>query len=130
MAHRPTPTAPPRKQRKRVRTRKPDREDLRRMYEDEHLTQRQIAAKLGAALSSVRKWMAEESIETRLGRHGQPEYMTQQPEPVPEPEAEPEHRGLRGTFRRLSEVERKIVQKNVDDFLIYAAMQREEAASE
>lgn len=87
MAHRPRPTAPPRRQRKRTSASKPPRDVLQALY-DEPLTQKQIASRLGASLASVSRWMREYEMEIRQGAQGQRRNMATVAEP------QPEHRGL------------------------------------
>lgn len=80
MAHRPRPTAPPRKRKRGKNATRPTDVTLKRLYCEEGLTQRQIAEQLGASTSTVVRWIREAGIETRQGRN------SHQAQPEPEPE--------------------------------------------
>ena len=129
----PSPATPPPKPRA-APVKAPPSEELRRLYQDEGLPISAIAARFGTHKKSVWRWMARAGIERRpRGRSEEappmPEVLPAHiPDPAPFPEPGKRRQGARTPVRpwlRLSDAERRIVQRNVDDFLVYAAMRKE-----
>lgn len=52
---------------------RPTPDDLRRMYQDERLTQRQIAARTGYSYATIREWLKNAGIEGRREGWADPE---------------------------------------------------------
>lgn len=112
----------------------PPAEEIRRLYHDEGLPISAIAAHFGTHKKSVWRWMAAAGIERRpRGRSEDPPTVEAppaiDPDPAPFPKPGKRRQGERTPVRpwlRLSDTERGIVGRTVDEFLVWAAMKREE----
>lgn len=128
MAKRPKPQTPLRIREPTAQRRKPDAAELRRMYHEEMLTQKQIAEKVGYSYPAVKRWFIDYGIPRRSSGWGDPKgrrarEREAKAKPVPEPK-----RGSRKQVRawhRLTSTEQKIVARQVDHFLVWVAMKRE-----
>jgi len=135
--------------------RRPNAAELRHMYHEEQLTQRQIAKRVGYSYSMVKRWFDDYGIPRRASGWGERQRTqrlddkakpaalilpglpngngTSAMEPDTDPFPTPGKRGTRKAVRpwqRLTSVERGIVAKNVDDFLLWVGKKREEEEEE
>ena len=130
---------------------RPDPATLFDLYNNQRLNYSQIAERYNVTRQTVSLWLAAEGVATRKseGRpprrpQGTPPRRPAQPatpsEPAPSPapafvgalepvppkrRGQPASRARERAFFRLSEQERKIVQRNVDAFLIWAEARKE-----
>jgi hypothetical protein len=118
--------------------RRPSKAELIEM--NKTMSQKAIARKLGFGHSTVNMWFREEGIAARVGTRAKvdiasaeyeflpdaPDTYTPDPTPVPPPrtgKAKP-GRPAKRPWLRLSETERRIVARRVDEFLVYAQVKQ------
>lgn len=111
-----------------------DRATLRRLYEDEQLTDKQIGERYGVTGKAIHQRRQRAGIDSRprgmYDRGTQPaaHELPHTPDPLPVPPPGKRRKGVRKPkrpFLRLSEVERKIVQRSVDQFLVWCEARKE-----
>jgi transposase len=125
-----------------VERKRPSKAELQALYA-QGMSQKAIAKQLGFGHSTVNMWFREEGIATRPGTRGTVDIAshayehigadvaeldhTPDPTPVPPPRTGKSKAGrsAKRPWLRLSEMERKIVGRAVDEFLIYAQMRRQ-----
>jgi transposase len=102
----------------------PDQATLFRLYHDEELNLAQIGERYGHSRNWAAKLMDKYGIERRQKGWLPPVPDTHTPDPLPVPPPRTgrarQGRPPERAFLRLSETERRIVQRNVDSFLMYA----------
>jgi transposase len=118
--------------------RRPSKAELERMYAD-GMNQKQIAVHTGFSKSTINTMFRDYGIVTRVGTRttvdiASAEYeflpddleYTPDPTPFPPPRTGKSKAGrsAKRPWLRLSEMERKIVGRAVDEFLIYAQMRK------
>ena len=118
--------------------RRPSKAELIEM--NKTMSQKAIARKLGFGHSTVNMWFREEGIAARVGTRAKvdiasaeyeflpdaPDTYTPDPTPVPPHrtgKAKP-GRPAKRPWLRLSETERRIVARRVDEFLVYAQVKQ------
>ena len=106
--------------------------ELRQLYEVEQVRHAVVAAKCGVSKTTAKRWAREAGIaypHTR-GKAHTPEAATPGTTPLdPTAPKRPRGRPRKGerAWLRLTETERKAVQRNVDDFLAWVAIRNEES---
>lgn len=109
-------------------SKRPLDEVLHKLYVDQKMTQAQVAEHLGVSLDTIRRWMKDAHIETRMGKPSHQATLRQADQPAPTkrpPKMRPAVNGKpTRPFERLTPKDQAIVRAQVLELLDHVALQK------